>query len=202
MAGSYVIKPSVQIRFHPLLALRMLLNPQITKIAMVEEINAVAKKGRTQIRRSLANQTKISYGRVSDAVTLRPAYVGRLSATIRVSDKVPTLGRFMTSYTTRPKSWRKKGWHQTMRLRVWAGSQRFPVRSGRPFVIPGTKLIAVRTGAGKLPIKILSGPNLAGGKEDTGEIQRGQTKRVVQSELPVIFANQIMARINRIVNRP
>lgn len=196
-----VVKPSVTVNFHPLLALRMLLNPEITRKAMAEEINYTGNRALTQIRRKLADQTKIAYGQMMQAVTLRPASPRRLMANIKVKDKVPDLGKFMTSYTSRPKSWRAKGWRQTMRIRVWAGSQKFPVRAKNVFVADfgrGRMFIVARKGKGRLPLKVLSGPNLAGGKPNTGEVQRLQTGFYITTILPVDFANRVMARIDRI----
>lgn len=196
MAQTFVIRPSVAIRWAPALGFWRLVARKAAGQAMSEEINAVARKARTQIRRKLADQTKIPYGEVSQKVFLVPAHAGRLEARIRVRSNVPTLGRFMTSYTRRPISWRKRGWRQTMRLRVWEGSKRFPLSgTKKPFVIEGKRLIAVRTGRARLPIKVLSGPHLANETLRDGKA----TGQYVKVEMPHDFQQRVIKRIQRIL---
>lgn len=193
--------------------MRELLDKRITKQAMQEELNSIAGKATTQVRRHLAHQTQLPYGYMMNAVTLKRASANFLVAEIKVSDKATSLARYMTSYTKRPRSWRKKGWVQRMNLRVWSGSQLFPKSSSaRPFVIEGgarssfgwsgqvPNLIAVRVGgAGSRKIKVLSGPNLAGGKQNTGEVSRLETKTYITVQLPQEFNESIERRIDRII---
>lgn len=187
---------------------------KIILTALREELNYTGRLARTQLRRKLSQQTLIPYGEVSKAVNMRPAYAGNLSVALTVRDKVPTLGRFMTSFRLPPKRQRVSRLFiggrvagligariGNIRLRVWAGSQSFPVHSPNPFVLPGTRLIVVRTGKGhRAKLRALSGPNLAGGKEDTGEIQRGKTKAYVEVELPVEFSARVLARMDRLMS--
>lgn len=201
----------------PLTEWRKFFSGTVITQALREELNYTGRLARTQLRRKLSQQTLIPYGEVSKAVNMRPAYGSNLSVDLVVRDKVPTLGRFMTSFRLPPKRQRLsrlfiKGQTAgyigarigTMRIRVWSGSQMFPVHSPNPFVLPGTRLIVVRTGKGhRAKLRALSGPNLAGGKGDTGEIQRGQTKQFVNIELPVEFSSRVMARMERIMaSRP
>lgn len=188
---------------NPLLRVRQLLDQGITRQAMSEELNSLASKATTQVRRHLAHQTLLPYGYMTQAVTLHRSWATNLEARIEVKDKATTLGRFMTWYSKRPKStsWRAKGWVQRMRLRVWSGLQNFPVHGdARPFVIYPSRpipLIVARMRNRKL--KVLSGPNLAGGKQDTGEISRGETRIYVDIELPQALNDAIDARIDRIL---
>ncbi len=198
-SGGVILKPSATIRFSPALGYWRIVAREVTGRAMAEELNATARKGRTEIRRKLAQQTLMSYGEVSKYVSLQAAHSGRLVATIRVRGKVPTLAKFMTSFTKPPKSWRKKGWRQTMRLKVWEGGKKFPYSgTKRPFVFRaknGTNLIGVRTGTGKLPVKVLSGPHLP-----NETLRPGRATGVyVRGALPADFNKRVLGRISRIL---
>jgi hypothetical protein len=196
MATGLVFAPNATVRFSPALGWWRLKASAVTRMAMAEEINRTARLARTQIRRKLAQQTLIPYGEVASKVYLLPASSGRLEARIRVRDRAQTLGRFMTSYTKRPGSWRKKGWRQTMRLKVGEGGKRFPYSgTKKPFVIEGKKLIAIRTGQPRLPIKILSGPHLPNETLRQGKA----TGTYVRVTMPSDFSARVIARIHRIM---
>jgi hypothetical protein len=197
----------------PIAEWRKFFSDKLIEQGLREEMNSVGRQARTRVRRSLAAQTLMPYSEVSQAVQMKPAYYKNLNVEITIKDKVPTLGRFMTSYRLPPKRQRVSRLFMGgmpvgmigsrigfIRLRVWAGVQQFPVHSPAPFVLPGTRLIVVRTTKerrGKL--KALSGPNLAGGKPSTGEVQRGPTKQYIQVELPADFAKNVEARMTRIL---
>ena len=187
----------------PMFRLREFLDHGITRRAMNEQLNYLARKATTQVRRHLASQTKLPYSYMMKAVSLIPSWPEALMAVIKVEDKATTLGRFMTSYTKRPTSWRRKGWQQKMRLNVWSGGQIFPKNpNAKPFVIDGgrsVKLIAVRKGKGRTPIKVLSGPNLSGSRDDTGEISRLETGTYVKVQLPLEFTLAVDERIDRLI---
>lgn len=205
---------TVTISFRPPLAeWRKFFSAKLIEQGLREELNATGRQARTNVRRSLTAQTLMPYAEVSKAVTMKPAYKNNLNVKILIKDKVPTLGRFMTSYRLPPKRQRVARLFMGglpmgligsrigfIRLRVWAGVQQFPVHSPAPFVLPGTRLIVVRTSKDrKAKLKALSGPNLAGGRADTGEVQRGPTKQYIQVELPVDFAKRVESRMIRIL---
>lgn len=195
----------VTINFNPFLRVRKFLDEGATKIAMSEELNAFASKATTQVRRHLVNQTKLPYGHMVKAVTLKRSWAANLEARIVVKDEPTTLGRFMSWYSKRPAagSRRAKGWVQKMRLKVWAGTQSFPVHpSARPFVIYTSRpipLIAAHV-RGSRKIKVLSGPVLAGKRQDTGEVSRLETKTYINVEMPQAMNDAIDARLDRLLS--
>lgn len=197
-----VVKTIIKMERTPMLRFREFLDHAITRQAMSETINQIGAKATTQVRRHLASQTKLPYAYMMKAVSLRRAWPANLQATIEVKeDRVPNLGRFMTSYTKRPKSWRKKGWQQKMRLRVWAGTQLFPKSpTAKPFVLDkgSYKLIAVRKGKSKLPLKFISGPNISG-SPGHGEVERLETGTYIKIELPEAVDAAIDERIDRLI---
>jgi hypothetical protein len=193
----------VEVNFRAFLNVHRLLNDGVTRQAMNEELNSFASKATTQVRRHLAHQTLLPYSYMVDKVTLKRSWSAALEARIQIKDKATSLGRFMTSYRNRPKSWRKKGWQQKMRLRVWSGSQVFPRNpNAKPFVIDGgraTPLIAVRRTKARTPIIVLSGPVLAGTKENTGEVSRLETKTYIDIQMPAAMIQSIEDRIDRLM---
>lgn len=114
------------------------------KVAMSRALNHEGDKGRTQVKRVLAKQTGINYGKINKAVRTINSTPATLVYTIEARGDETNLGLFGARQG-------KKG----VSAAPWGKRRVFP----HTFLVHGK--VYAREGKARLPIKGLFGPNIA-----------------------------------------
>ena len=124
----------------------------LAKTVMARALNHEGDKARTQVKRVLVKQTGINYNLIDKAVSTYRAHQGKLSYTIQARGSETNLGLFNARATQSGVS-----------AAPWGMRRIFRSADGErgSFLLPGTKLVFIRTGKASHPIKPLFGPNIA-----------------------------------------
>lgn len=125
--------------------------------ALYNALNHEGAKVLTQVRRAVAQQTSIKYGRVMSHIRDSKAHPGRLEYRLLAADKTTWLNEF---------SYRVGAHRQVTSVRVWNRTVSYRKGPHRPFVMPGGSGIVKRiqthsSHSGPLGVKALYGPNVA-----------------------------------------
>ena len=122
------------------------------KTVFARALNHEGDKGRTQVKRELVTATGIKYSLINRGMATHRANKGRLEYRLDQKGSETNLGLFNARATGKGVSaapWNKR--------QIFRGDN--PSRGS--FFLPGTKLVFIRVGAPRYPIKPLFGPNLA-----------------------------------------